>query len=168
VDERFIQEHYYTMNSGDIVSRFFHEKKSFVHDQIDTTFEIDYINDLTIVATIGEMGFEKIIAVGEYFRNTVLNIAEIAFSVSEEYQGMGIANILQRKLATAAIDNNINGLVAYTSPKNNGMKKLFHKLPYKIKTEKDDDMIILSCLFSVPKEEESETKSEINPDKPNP
>ncbi|MEN8210748.1 MAG: acetyl-CoA hydrolase/transferase C-terminal domain-containing protein, partial [Thermodesulfobacteriota bacterium] len=110
IDERSIQEHYYTMNRGDIVSRFFHEKKSFVHDQIDTTFEIDYINDLTIVATIGELGFEKIIAVGEYFKNSIVNMAEIAFSVSREYQGMGIANILQRKLARAALDNGIKGL----------------------------------------------------------
>ncbi|WP_299978146.1 GNAT family N-acetyltransferase [Desulfobacula sp.] len=148
IDERSIQEHYYTMNRGDIVSRFFHEKKSFVHDQIDTTFEIDYINDLTIVATIGELGFEKIIAVGEYFRNSIINMAEIAFSVSNEYQGMGIAEILQRKLARAAIDNEIKGLVAYTSSENKGMIKLFHKLPYAVKSEKEDDMIILTCLFS--------------------
>jgi acyl-CoA hydrolase/GNAT superfamily N-acetyltransferase len=150
IDERSIQEHYYTMNRGDIVSRFFHEKKSFVHDQIDTTFEIDYINDLTIVATIGELGFEKIVAVGEYFRNSILNMAEIAFSVSREYQGMGIAKILQNKLARAAIDNGIIGLVAYTAPENTGMKKLFHNLPYKIKTEREDEMIVLSCLFSEP------------------
>ncbi len=151
IDERGIQEHYYTMNRGDIVSRFFHEKKSFVHDQIDTTFEIDYINDLTIVATIGEIGFEKIIAVGEYFRNSIINMAEIAFSVSREYQGMGIAQILQKKLARAATDNGIKGLVAYTSPENKGMIKLFYKLPYIIKSEKEDDMIILNCLFSKPK-----------------
>jgi acyl-CoA hydrolase/GNAT superfamily N-acetyltransferase len=156
IDERGIQEHYYTMNRGDIVSRFFHEKKSFVHDQIDTTFEIDYINDLTIVATIGEIGFEKIIAVGEYFRNSIINMAEIAFSVSREYQHMGIAKILQRKLAKAAMDNGIKGLVAYTSPENRGMKKLFHNLPYKIRQEKDDDMIILSCLFSEPRDKEDE------------
>ncbi|MCD4677274.1 MAG: GNAT family N-acetyltransferase [Desulfobacula sp.] len=153
IDERGIQEHYYTMNRGDIVSRFFHEKKSFVHDQIDTTFEIDYINDLTIVATIGEIGFEKIIAVGEYFRNSIINMAEIAFSVSREYQGMGIAQTLQRKLARAATDNGIKGLVAYTSPENKGMIKLFYKLPYIIKSEKEDDMIILNCLFSKPKKE---------------
>ena len=150
IDERCIQEHYYTMNRGDIVSRFFHEKKSFVRDQIDTTFEIDYINDLTIVATIGELGFEKIIAVGEYFRNSIINMAEIAFSVSAEYQDMGIAQILQQILAKAAMDNGIKGLVAYTSPENKGMKKLFQKLPYKVKSEKDEDMIILSCLFSDP------------------
>jgi len=140
------------MNRPDIVSRFFHDKKSFVHDQIDTTFEIDYINDLTIVATIGELGFEKIIAVGEYYKNSILNVAEIAFSVSKEYQGMGIANILQKKLARAALDNGIKGLVAYTSPENSGMKKLFHKLPYKIKREREDDMLILSCLFSEPED----------------
>lgn len=158
VDERSIQEHYYTMNRGDIVSRFFHEKKSFVHDQINTTFEIDYINDLTIVATIGEIGFETIIAVGEYFRNTIVNMAEVAYSVSKEYQGMGIAQILQNKLAIAAKENGIKGLVAYTSPENTGMKKLFHKLPYKINSEKDEDMMILNCLFSEPKEDETEQK----------
>jgi acyl-CoA hydrolase/GNAT superfamily N-acetyltransferase len=150
IDGRGVQEHYYTMNRGDIVSRFFHEKKSFVHDQIETTYEIDYINDLTIVATIGELGFEKIIAVGEYFRNTIINMAEIAFSVSKEYQDMGIAQVLQKKLANAAKDNGIKGLIAYTSPQNKGMIRLFNKLPYGIKSEKDDDMIILSCLFSEP------------------
>ena len=154
VDERSIQEHYYTMNRGDIVSRFFHEKKSFVHDQINTTFEIDYINDLTIVATTGEVGFEKIIAVGEYFRNSIINMAEVAYSVSKEYQGMGIAQILQHKLAEAARDNDIKGLVAYTSPENKGMKKLFRKLPYQIHSENDEDMVILSCLFSEPLENE--------------
>ncbi len=151
IDERGVQEHYYTMNRGDIVSRFFHEKKSFVHDQIDTTFEIDYINDLTMIAAIGELGFEKIIAVGEYFKNSIVNMAEIAFSVSKEYQGMGIAGVLQRKLAEAARDNGVKGIVAYTSPENKGMIKLFHKLPYLITSKKEDDMIILNCLFSEPK-----------------
>ncbi len=153
IDERGVQEHYYTMNRGDIISRFFHDKKSFVHDQIDTTFEIDYINDLTIVATIGELGFEKIIAVGEYYKNSVNNIAEIAFSVSKEYQGMGIAKILQKKLAIAAQDNAIKGLVAYTSPDNKGMIKLFHHLPFKIKSKKEDDMVVLTCLFTEPQPE---------------
>jgi RimJ/RimL family protein N-acetyltransferase len=152
-DERFIQEHYYTMNRGDIVSRFFHEKKSFAYDQIETTYEIDYINDLTIVATIGELGFEKIIAVGEYFRNTIINMAEVAYSVSKDYQGMGIADILQKKLNQAAIDNGIKGLIAYTSPHNKGMIRLFHKQPYKIETEKNEDMLILTCLFNDPKED---------------
>lgn len=156
VDERRIQEHYYTMNRKDVISRFFHEKKSFVHDQIEGTFEIDYINDLTIVAIVGEVGFGKVIAVGEYLRNPVVNMAEIAFSVSTEWQGKGIARLLQTKLAEAARLNGIKGLVAYTSPQNRGMIRLFNTLPYAVSTEYDEDMLILSCLFSTPKEKEAQ------------
>ncbi|MFH2061023.1 MAG: GNAT family N-acetyltransferase [Pseudomonadota bacterium] len=153
IDARAIQEHYYTMALPDIISRFLHEKKSFARDQIDTAVEIDYINDLTILATIGEMGFEKIIAVGEYFKNPVKNIAEIAFSVSHEYQGMGIAGILLSILADAAKENDIDGLVAYTSKSNKAMQNLFDKLPYQVTSEKDSedkDLIILKSLFSNP------------------
>ncbi|MGD9732628.1 MAG: GNAT family N-acetyltransferase [Desulfamplus sp.] len=151
-DERAIQEHYYNMDRKDVISRFFHEKTSFVHDQIDATFEIDYVNDLTIVAAVGEMGFEKIIAVGEYLLNPVLNMAEVAYSVSKEWQGTGIARALQNKLAEAAQSNGIKGLIAYTSPSNKGMIQLFLKLPYKINKAYEDDMLIMSCLFSEPVE----------------
>ncbi|SLM32119.1 Acetyl-CoA hydrolase/transferase family protein [Desulfamplus magnetovallimortis] len=152
VDERSIQEHYYNMDKKDVISRFFHEKTSFVHDQIDATFEIDYVNDLTILAAVGEMGFEKIIAVGEYLRNPAVNMAEIAFSVSREWQGAGIAKILQDKLAEAAYENGIKGLVAYTSPTNKGMIQLFNKLPFKVSKSFEDGMLLLSCLFSEPAE----------------
>lgn len=153
VDERSIQEHYYRMDRKDVVSRFFHEKTSFVHDQINTTFEIDYVNDLTIVAAVGEMGFEKIIAVGEYLKNPAQNMAEIAFSVSKEWQGAGIAKVLLGKLAEAAQNNGIKGLIAYTSPSNKGMIQLFYKLSYKASKIYEDDMLIMSCLFSEPLEE---------------
>jgi len=159
VDERFIQEHYYTMNRGDIISRFFHEKKSFSYDQIETTYDIDYINDQTIVATIGELGFEKVIAVGEYFRNTIINMAEVAYSVSKEYQGMGIAAILQKKINQAAIDNGIKGLIAYIAPHNKSMISLFHKQPYKVTTERNEDVLILTCMFNEPKQDDDDDGS---------
>ncbi|MCP4115007.1 MAG: GNAT family N-acetyltransferase [Desulfobacteraceae bacterium] len=155
VDERRIQEYYYTMNRQDVISRFFHEKTSFVHDQIGGTVQIDYINDLTIVAVVGEVGFGKIIGVGEYLRNPVVNMAEIAFSVSQEWQGKGIAKLLQTKLAEAARLNGIKGLIAYTSPENRGMIRLFNTLPYEVNSEYEEDMLILSCLFSTPKEKET-------------
>ena len=152
VDERGIQEHYYRLSHVDVVSRFLHDKKSFVHDQIHSTFEIDYVNELTIVATIGELGFEKIIGMGEYYKDPETNMAEVAYSVSEEYQGMGIAGIIQRKLTRGAQDSGIKGLIAYISNENKAMKKLFNKLSYKIHTKIEGNIIILSCNFSETKE----------------
>jgi len=56
VDERRIQEHFYNLDKTDIVSRFFHEKTSFVRDEAQGVSQIDYIKDLTIVALVGEFG----------------------------------------------------------------------------------------------------------------
>ncbi len=155
MDERAIQEHFYAMEQRDVASRFLSGKASFGHDQVENTVEIDYINDLTLVAEVGEIGFGTIIAVGEYMRNPSNNMAEVAFSVSEGYKAMGIGKVLQQRLAEAAKKNGIKGLVAYTSLGNQGMIRLFHKLPYKVRSKYDDGMLILSCRFSEPVKEKT-------------
>ena len=75
------------------------------------------------------------------------NLAEVAFSVSGGYQGKGIGKILMRKLARAARDNGISGLIAYTSPHNKGMISLFKTLPYKVNTSFDGESLTLVCRF---------------------
>ena len=153
-DERIIQEHYYQMDKIDVVSRFFHEKKSFVSKQIENTFIIDYIKDLTIVAVEGPPGFERILAVGEYYLNPETQMAEIAFSVVKEWQGRSLSTIVIRKLAEAAKINGIKGLTAYTSKENKRMVKLFNSLDYEVKMTTQGDMIFLEASFAREKEAE--------------
>lgn len=147
VDERRIQEHFYNLDKTDIVSRFFHEKTSFVRDEAQGVSQIDYIKDLTIVALVGEFGFGRVVGIGEYLLDPEKNIAEVAFSISKEFQGKGLGKILLKKLCMAARENGIAGLVAYTSPGNKGMIKLFNTLPFKTKTFFDGDMLSLTCRF---------------------
>jgi GNAT superfamily N-acetyltransferase len=148
VDERRIQEHFYNLNKDDVISRFFHEKHSFLRDEVEGMFQIDYVKDLTILALVGEFGFGKVIGIGEYFLNQANNMAEVAFSVSREYQGKKLGRILMKKLAEAARENGISGIFAVTTPTNQGMIRLFKSLPYKVKTSFEDDMVVLSCKFS--------------------
>lgn len=150
VDERRIQEHFYNLDKADIISRFFHEKTSFLRGDVESMYAIDYVNDLAIVALVGEFGFGKVVAVGEYLLDPAANMAEVAFSVSRDYQGKGLGRVLILKLAEAARENGISGLVAYTSPQNQGMIRLFNYLPYQIKTIFDGDMLVLSCRFDTP------------------
>jgi acyl-CoA hydrolase/GNAT superfamily N-acetyltransferase len=150
VDERRIQEHFYNLDKDDVVSRFFHEKTSFVHDEIKGVSLIDYIKDLTVVAVVGEFGFGRIVGIGEYLLNPASNEAEIAFSISKSYQKKGLGKILLNKLAAAARDNGIAGLMAYTSAQNRGMIKLFKILPYKVDSFFDGEMLELRCRFDQP------------------
>lgn len=151
VDARRIQEHFYTLEKNDVVSRFFHEKSSFVHEEMEGIAQIDYIKDLTLLAVVGEFGFGKVVGIGEYLLDPAKNIAEVAFSVSKEFQGKGLGKILILKLAEAARDNGISGLEAYTSPSNQGMIKLFKTLPYKIRTSYDGNALTLTCRFDEPR-----------------
>ncbi len=147
VDERRIQEHYYNLDKKDVQLRFFHDKISFDRSDVETRSQIDYIKDLTLVAVVGEFGFGKVVGVGEYLLLVDSNIAEVAFSISKGYQGKGLGKLFIRKLARAARDNGISGLVAYTSPQNKGMIALFKTLPYKVKTSFDGDSLMLKCRF---------------------
>lgn len=152
VDLRRIQEHFYNLDAADVVRRFFHEKTSFLQEEVDEFTLVDYVKNFTMAALVGERGFETVVGVGAYFLEPAKNMAEVAYSVSKAWQGKGLSSILQEKLVQAARENGISGLVAYTSPGNKAMINLFKKLPYKIRTSLDEDFLALSCRFDEPAE----------------
>ncbi|MGA7877063.1 MAG: GNAT family N-acetyltransferase, partial [Desulfoferrobacter sp.] len=96
-----------------------------------------------------EVGFERVVGVGEYYLEEAKNMAEIAFSISKDWQGRGLGRTLIKKLSEAARENGIAGLFAYTSPDNQRMMKLFMTLPYKVRTVVEDELF-LSCTFGEP------------------
>ena len=147
VDERRIQEHYYSLPKEDVVSRFFGQKTIFARKDVEIRSQIDYVNSLTLVAVIGEFGFGQIVGVAESMRLKNINMAEVAFSISPEYQGKGLGKLFLHKLASAARESGIAGLIAYTFPSNQAMINLFRTLPYKVKKQLEDGELVLTCRF---------------------
>jgi acyl-CoA hydrolase/GNAT superfamily N-acetyltransferase len=146
VDDRMIQEHFYNMDAKDVHTRFFSMRRNFYREDMEDIFQVDYIKNLSIVAVTGEVGFEKVVGLGEY----VLahgTVAEVAFSTSKEWQGKGIATVILRKLAEAARENGFTGLIAYMLANNTGMIKLFKKLPYKVNATVESETLVLRCDF---------------------
>jgi acyl-CoA hydrolase/GNAT superfamily N-acetyltransferase len=147
VDERRIQEHYYSLDKEDVFSRFRHEKTSFSRSDVEVRSHVDYVKDLTLLAVVGEFGFGRVVAVGECMLIEKINMAEVAFSVHKQYQNKGIGRRILRKLADTARETGISGLMAYTSPSNQGMIRMFKSLPYKAKSTFDGEGLMLSCRF---------------------
>lgn len=148
VDERRIQEHYYSLPKEDVLTRFFCQKTIFARAEMESRSHTDYVNDLTLVAVVGDFGFGRVVAVAECMKLENENLAEVAFSVSEEYQGKRLGTFFLKKLAAVARENGIGGLIAYTFPTNKAMIKLFKTLPYKVKTVYEDGDLVLSCRFN--------------------
>lgn len=147
VDERRIQEHFYNLDKDDVVSRFFHKKTSFIRDDVANMYEIDYVKEMTMVAVTGEFGFGRIIAMGGYVLDEERDIAEVAFSVSKDWQKKGLSKMILHKLAEAARSKGIAGLCAYTSISNKAMIALFKSLPYRVETTYEDDLLSMTCRF---------------------
>jgi acyl-CoA hydrolase/RimJ/RimL family protein N-acetyltransferase len=147
VDERRIQEHYYSLDKEDIFSRFRHEKTSFSRSDVEVRSLVDYVRDLTLVAVVGEFGFGQVVALGECMLIEKINMAEVAFSVNKKYQNKGIGRRILRKLSDNAREKGLFGLMAYTSPSNQGMIRMFKSLPYKVKSTFDGEGVTLSCRF---------------------
>jgi len=147
VDARRIREHYYSLDKEDVMKRFFHAKNSFSTSDVEAISQVDYIKDLTLIGVVGESGFDRVVAVGEYLFVLETNTAEVAFTVAGDFQGQGLGRIFLRKLAAAALEHGISGLVAYTSPGNRSMIELFKSLPYRVKTSVEDEVLRLSCMF---------------------
>jgi acyl-CoA hydrolase/RimJ/RimL family protein N-acetyltransferase len=147
VDERRIQEHYYSLPKEDVVSRFFGQKTIFARKDVEVRSQGDYVNSLTLVAVVGEFGFGRIVAVAESMRLKSCNMAEVAFSVSPDFQGKGLGKLFLRKLSDATRESGIAGLTAYTFPTNQAMINLFKTLPYKVEKRLEDGELILNCRF---------------------
>lgn len=147
VDERRIQEHYYTLPKEDVVSRFFGQKTIFARKDVEIRSQVDYVNSLTLVAVVGEFGFGKVVGVAEFMRLKDENLAEVAFSVSPEFQGKGLGRIFLHKLSEVARESGISGLIAYTFPSNVPMIALFRTLPYKVHKQLEDGELVLTCRF---------------------
>jgi acyl-CoA hydrolase/GNAT superfamily N-acetyltransferase len=144
VDDRLIQEHFYQMDKSDVRARFFSTRRSFFREDMEGIAQVDYINNLSIVAVTGEVGFERVIGLGVYARAQG-TVAEVAFSVVKEWQAKGIANVLLEKITAAARENGFTELMAYAKSSNTGMIKLFKKLPYQTDTIIEGDTLVLKC-----------------------
>jgi acyl-CoA hydrolase/GNAT superfamily N-acetyltransferase len=150
VDDRLIQEHFYTLDDQDVTSRFLYQKSRFSRKDVCPLCRVDYVKNLTILAVTGEVGYERVIAIGCYQLDPAINLAEVSYSVLKEWQQKGLGRAIQAKLTETARENGIQGLVAYLSSRNTGMIKLFNSLPYKVSVQLDSDLVTMKALFEEP------------------
>jgi L-amino acid N-acyltransferase YncA len=99
------------------------------------------------LALVGEFGFGRVVGVAESMRLHSSTMAEVAFSISPDFQGKGLGRLLLAKLAEAARESGIAGLIAVTIPANQAMINLFGTLPYKVEKHVEEGELVLSCRF---------------------
>jgi len=75
------------------------------------------------------------------------NMAEVAFSVADEYQRRGIGTYLLRLLMRLAREQGIRGFKATVIASNTGMIRVFQKSGYVLHTDYDSGAVSLEFRF---------------------
>jgi acetyl coenzyme A synthetase (ADP forming)-like protein len=92
--------------------------------------KVDYRSRFGLVATAGEEG--TVVAHAAYQR-TAADRAEVAFAITDDFQGRGLGTILLAQLAEAAADSGISVFQADVLPENHRMIDVFRESGFPVK-----------------------------------
>ena len=161
-DERLFQEYLYKLSERSIYLRFFQIRRDFPHELAQELVTVDYERNLGIVGTIGTSDTAPIVAAGHWMMDYNENIAEVAFSVADQYQKKGMGTHLLHFLMRVARERGIRGFKAVVIAGNTGMLRVFQKSGCRLHTDYDGGEVYLSFLFDEKTEQSPVTRTTTN------
>ena len=127
--------------------RFFGVKRDFSETEIAFYLDVDFVNHVALVATVGEAD-RPVIAGGGRFVVVQQDAAEVAFAVIDKYQSKGICSALLRHLTLLAQGAGLKALVAEVLPENAAMLRVFEKSGYDIVKKRDRGVVHIRLRLS--------------------
>jgi len=149
IDERMIQELYYSLDEEDRVYRFFQPKIYFTrHDRsVKNSIYIDYENTFVLVGLIGSPDDQKIIALGGYERNSESNLGEVSFTIHKRYRDKGLTKFMFQALIKIAQEKGLEGFQGEILWENKKMIHIIKDSGYLIRSVNNPDGWIFSFKF---------------------
>jgi len=146
-DEPGMRDLFYALSQETIYYRFMSRPKHIPHKEIHDFIFIDHRTDVAIVATMPEAHGDDIIAIGRYYLDETSNMAEVAFTVRDDWQNHGIGSFLLQHLTNIARRNGIRGFTAEVLRANRAMQRVFQKSNLSISSKPTEDVISFEMLF---------------------
>jgi len=118
------------LDPDSVYTRFFTYKSELSDKELDRIDTIDFVHDVMLVATACPAGDEIVIGSGRYVETDAtdgVRSAEVAFTVEEDYQGMGVAGRLLASLAAIARESGFGRFEADVLPGNKSMLAVFSR-----------------------------------------
>jgi len=138
-DEPPLAEMLYSLSEESVRTRYMARTMAFPHRDIQHLTNIDYKNDVAIVAVVPGVSGEEVVAIAQYFLDPKTQAAEVAFLVQDEWQQKGMGTFLLDYLTKIARQRGVKSFYAKVLPSNKAMLSIFHNSGYMVNTEFDGD-----------------------------
>jgi len=145
IDESMMQDFFYTLSDRTIYQRYFSALRTMPHQTAQTMTTIDYEQEMAIVGLVVKEGRERIIAVGRYgLVRESSDVAEMAFTVRDDWQNIGIGTFLLQYLAQIGVQHGIGAFTAEILETNGPMLAILEKADYPVDYVCDEGVYIVT------------------------
>ena len=124
------------VSAQSLYRRFFGVKRSFSDAEKAFFLNVDFVNHVALVAVV-ENGKRALIVGGGRYVVVQPGTAEVAFVVTDEFQGQGIGTRLMRHLVALARAAGLKTLIAEVLSENAAMLKVFENSGLGLSTRRD-------------------------------
>jgi RimJ/RimL family protein N-acetyltransferase len=131
--------------------RFFGPKKELSDRELTAATEVDFVRTVALVTCVPDGAGEKIIGAGRFVATGITDPpdrAEVAFTVEEDYQGLGIASRILRHLAGIAVSSGIARFEAEVLPENTGMLAVFDRSGFPVRRKHSEGVVHVTLSLS--------------------
>lgn len=139
-DDRALKEFFYSLPRDESYVRFIRTMRVYPRYDTQRMVNIDYRKEMNMVGVIGELGTERIVALGGYLLDEETLTAEMDFVVLPEYGRMGVGTFLIHHLMGIAVRKSVNRFVSYLSLGNEKTFGVFQKLGFVVETSLVDGL----------------------------
>jgi RimJ/RimL family protein N-acetyltransferase len=143
---------FHLLSPHDVYTRFFREVRSLSYRDLQTLCNVNHEAQVAFLAVAGPRENEEIVASGCYFVNPTTNLAEVAFMVAPQWQGLGLGTVLQDRLQEYAMARGVRGFTAEILPGNTRMLRLALRAKGTATTTRDEDGVHVTVLFADPRQ----------------
>lgn len=144
-DKERIVAAFHALGPRSIYARFFHPKTELSEQELRQLTEIDFVNAVVLLATIGSQLPETVIGLGRYAASGAS--AEVAFVVADDYAGRGIGGRLLNHLTQIARDNGMAKFEADVLDDNAAMLTVFRDSDLPMTTTHADGITHVTLLL---------------------
>ena len=123
------------LSEQSIYYRFFSPKKRLTEKELEYFTDVDFKTHIALLGFVDENGKENPVAAGRYIATSKdePHVAEVAFVVEDEFQGLGIATHLLSHLTKLAKERDIKEFKALVLGENKSMLDVFKHSGLKMK-----------------------------------
>ena len=146
-DTRAMQDLFYRLSDEDRETRFLHKLSSLTDSAAQHLCSVDYEEEMAFAAVVGPSAHERIVAASCYYLSPATGLAEVAYMVDPDWQGVGLGGMLHAGLVEYAREHGARGLAADVLLGNSRMMRVFKRGDHALRVKTDAGVQELTMLF---------------------